>query len=94
MNNDAQDFHIHLIYRADGMTRPLSHRQVIAAKTVRDAVWFATEFVKSAYESGFKVLSWTAENLSRPVTLAYVYKEDTDGVPPTTEGVRGNHHDA
>jgi hypothetical protein len=81
----AQDFRIHLIYRADGMTRPLSYRNVVAAKTVRDAVWFVTEFIKSAYASGFQVISWSAENLSRPVSLTYVYREGDNGTSNNTD---------
>lgn len=67
-------FRIHLIYRADGMTRPLSFRQVVGGRSVAEALAFVTQFIGSAYVSGFQVLTWTAENLDKPVELKYVYK--------------------
>lgn len=65
-------FRIHLIYKADGMRRPLSSRQEVPAKTVAAAVQLAVTFIQSAYVSGFECLSWTAENLSKPVEVKYV----------------------
>lgn len=53
---------VHLIYKADGMTRPLSFRQVVPSTSVEVAVRYATGIISSAYESGFEVLTWTAEN--------------------------------
>lgn len=66
------NFRIHLIYVADGMLRPLSFRQTVGAGSVTEAVRLVTRFIETAYESGFTVLSWTAENLDKPVHLKYV----------------------
>jgi hypothetical protein len=57
---------------ADGMVRPLSFRQTVGAGSVTEALRLATRFIETAYESGFKVLSWSAENLDQPVHLKYV----------------------
>lgn len=65
-------FRIHLIYKADGMVRPLSFRQSVGASNVTEALRLATRFIETAYVSGFQVLSWTAENLDKPVHLKYV----------------------
>jgi hypothetical protein len=67
-----QVFRIHIIYQADGMRRPLSSRQDVPASSCAEAVQLAINFIRSAYVSGFEVLTWTAENLSRPVHLKYV----------------------
>lgn len=65
-------FRIHLIYRADGMVRPLSFRQSVGARSVAEAVRLVSRFIGTAYVSGFEVLSWSAENLDKPVHLKYV----------------------
>lgn len=75
-------FRIHMIYRADGMTRPLSYsfRHVVAAHSVGEAVALAQNYIGSAYKSGFEVLSWSAENLSLPVVIKYVGGQFADEV--------------
>lgn len=73
-------FRIHLIYTADGMLRPLSFRQTVGAKNVTEALRLVSRFVETAYESGFKVLSWTAENLDMPVHMKYVGGEFADEI--------------
>ena len=56
-------FRVTLIYIADGMKRALTSRQVVQAERVRDAVERVADNLRSAYESGFEVLSWVTENL-------------------------------
>lgn len=65
-------FRIHIIYKADGMRRPLSFRQVVGARSVTEALRYVTAFIESAYESGFERITWSAENLDKPVQLKYV----------------------
>lgn len=63
-------YRVSLVYRANGMLRPLTHRVVGRAETVSQAVDVAVSSVSSAYESGFIVLSWTCEMLDkRPVKV-------------------------
>lgn len=76
LEDKAMAFRISLIYRADGMTRPLSFRQVVGGKSVTEALRFVVSFIGSAYESGFEVLTWSAENLDKPVELRYVVKPE------------------
>lgn len=57
-------FRVHLIYFADGMTRPLSHRMMTGAESSAKAVEIIVNFVRTAYVSGFKVVSWSCENLT------------------------------
>lgn len=54
------------------MKRPLSSRQDVPAHSVTEALQLAVNFIRSAYVSGFEVLTWTAENLDMPVALKYV----------------------
>lgn len=56
-------YRVSLIYRADGMLRPLSHRTITRADTGAQAVDIAVSGLSSAYESGFNVLTWTVERL-------------------------------
>jgi hypothetical protein len=86
----GSNFRIHMIYRADGMTRPLSYRQVVGAKSVTDALAFVSHFIGSAYKSGFEVLTWTAENLDKPVQLKYVGGELADEVARQREQSTGS----
>jgi hypothetical protein len=69
---ELQKFRIHLIYIADGMTRPLSFRSAVPAVSCAEALHHTTRFIETAYDSGFKVLTWTCENLSKPVEVKYV----------------------
>lgn len=69
---DLIRFRIHLIYSANGMKRPLSFRQVVPAVNVTEAIQLASNFVRTAYESGFVVHTWTAENLDKRVEVKYV----------------------
>lgn len=88
-------YRIHLIYKADGMTRPLSSRQTVPAYTVSEAVQLATHFIKSAYVSGFEVLTWSAENLSLPVEVKYVRqveKVGDGGIIPGSDDGRDHAH--
>lgn len=73
-------YRIHLIYRADGMRRPLSFRQSVGAGSADEAVRLVTRFIETAYVSGFEVLSWSAENLDKPVHLKYVGGQFADEV--------------
>lgn len=74
-------FRIHLIYRADGMTRPLSYRRDVPASSVDEAVRIVTEFIGSAYVSGFRIVTWSAENMTLPVEVKYTLG-GSDGSTP------------
>jgi hypothetical protein len=65
-------FRIHLIYQADGMKRPLSHRQELRCVNAAEALQLTINYIRSAFVSGFKVLSWTAENLDAYPGFRYV----------------------
>jgi hypothetical protein len=78
MDNTRCVFRIHLIYRADGMTRPLSFRQDVPARSVAEALQLAVNFIRSAYASGFETVTWSAENLDKPVVLRYVHPSENE----------------
>ena len=67
-----QTFRVHLIYKAEGMTRPLSFKRDLDAESCAEAVQLVVNEIRSAYRGRFETLTWTAENLSNPVELIYV----------------------
>jgi hypothetical protein len=69
--DETQLYRIHMMYIADGMTRPLSYRHNFRDVSVYAAVESLRVFLENAYDSGFRLLGWSAENLSKPVEIKY-----------------------
>lgn len=57
-------FVIVVMYRADGMTQALVHRQYATGNTVTEALHQVEDYLRKSYISGYQTLSWSAEHRS------------------------------